>query len=167
MLPSRNEAGQEIQLRIKKGSQGEPSGEVLPEGYSWVDPTATTTEEVTTTPTTVETARVEKKTPTEKPDDGLGPGGGRIGMGGFSQMELAVNKMLLLWASHLIWVKVSCWRCCWRIKTGLSLALGKPIPAEATATFTYDNQTYTVSGAEYNNLKESGYTGDLADKIVA
>ena len=47
----RNEAGQEIQLRIKKGSKGELlPGEVLPEGYSWVDPTATATEEVTTTP---------------------------------------------------------------------------------------------------------------------
>jgi len=51
----RNEAGQEIQLKIKKGSQGELlPGEVLPDGYSWVDPTATQTEEVTTTPTSVQ-----------------------------------------------------------------------------------------------------------------
>jgi hypothetical protein len=55
----RNEAGQEIQLKIKKGSQGELlPGEVLPDGYSWVDPTATKTEEVTTTPTTVQTEQV-------------------------------------------------------------------------------------------------------------
>jgi hypothetical protein len=55
----RNEAGQEIQLKIKKGSQGELlPGEVLPDGYSWVDPTATQTEEVTTTPTSVQTERV-------------------------------------------------------------------------------------------------------------
>jgi len=55
----RNEAGQEIQLKIKKGSQGELlPGEVLPDGYSWVDPTATETEEVTTTPTTVQTEQV-------------------------------------------------------------------------------------------------------------
>ena len=64
-------------------------------------------------------------------------------------------------------MKVSRGRCAGAAATGFSLALGKPIPAEATATFTYDNQTYTVSGTEYNNLKESGYTGDLADKIVA
>jgi hypothetical protein len=51
----RNEAGQEIQLKIKKGSQGELlPGEVLPDGYSWVDPTATQTEEVTTAPTSVQ-----------------------------------------------------------------------------------------------------------------
>ncbi len=55
----RNEAGQEIQLKIKKGSQGELlPGEVLPDGYSWVDPTATQTEEVTTTPTSVQTEQV-------------------------------------------------------------------------------------------------------------
>jgi len=55
----RNEAGQEMQLKIKKGSRGELlPGEVLPDGYSWVDPTATKTEEVTTTPTTVQTERV-------------------------------------------------------------------------------------------------------------
>ncbi len=68
----RNEAGQEIQLRIKKGSRGELlSGEVLPEGYSWVDPTATATEEVTTTPTTVQTAQVREDDPSDDKDPGF------------------------------------------------------------------------------------------------
>ena len=48
-----------------------------------------------------------------------------------------------------------------------SLATGKPIPAKASATFTYDNETYTVSGTVYNELKKAGYKGNLADKIVA
>jgi len=78
----RNEAGQEIQLKIKKGSQGELlPGEVLPDGYSWVDPTATKTEEVTTTPTTGQT------TQTVSPDDdgdstNDSTGGGILSFGG-------------------------------------------------------------------------------------
>ena len=53
------------------------------------------------------------------------------------------------------------------LKTAASLAMGKPIPDSATATFTYDNQQYTISGSEYNNLKEAGYKGSFADKIIA
>ena len=69
----RNEAGQEIQLRIKKGSKGELlPGEVLPEGYFYVDPTATATEEVTTTPTAVQTATVREDDPSDSPET---PGG--------------------------------------------------------------------------------------------
>ena len=76
----RNEAGQEIQLRIKKGSKGELlPGEVLPEGYSYVDPTATATEEVTTTPTTVQTATVREDDPSDPPET---PGGATVAFGG-------------------------------------------------------------------------------------
>ena len=76
----RNEAGQEIQLRIKKGSKGELlPGEVLPEGYFYVDPTATATEEVTTTPTAVQTATVREDDPSDPPET---PGGATIAFGG-------------------------------------------------------------------------------------
>ena len=124
-------------------------------------------EVVPETPTTmVETARVRKEDPTEKPDDGLGPGGGRVGVGGFSDGTGRKQNATIMGVSFNMGEGFM-GGAAGAAATGFSLALGKPIPAEATATFTYDNQTYTVSGTEYNNLKESGYTGDLADKIVA
>jgi hypothetical protein len=162
----RNEAGQEIQLRIKKGSRGELlPGEVLPEGYSWVDPTATKTEEVTTTPTTPQTTRVTE-TGDDDRDDGLGPGGGRVGMGGFSdgtgrRQNATVMGVSFDMGEDFIGGTMGVGA------TAFGLATGKGIPKDATATFTYDNATYTVSGDEYNDLKKSGYTGELADKIVA
>ena len=64
----KNEAGQTIQLKIKKGSKGELlPGEILPEGYTYVDPDATKTEEVTTTPTTGQTATVRPEDDNEPP----------------------------------------------------------------------------------------------------
>ncbi len=65
----KNEAGQTIQLKIKKGSKGELlPGEVLPEGYTYVDPDATKTEEVTTTPTTPQTTSVRNQDDTGRED---------------------------------------------------------------------------------------------------
>ena len=65
----RNEAGQTIQLKIKKGSKGELlPGEVLPEGYVYVDPTTTATEAVTTTPTTGQTTSVRNQDDTGRED---------------------------------------------------------------------------------------------------
>jgi SAM-dependent methyltransferase len=162
----RNEAGQEIQLRIKKGSRGELlSGEVLPEGYSWVDPTATQTEEVTTTPQTTQTTRVVERDDSDERDDGLGPGGGRVGMGGFSDGTGRRQNATIMGVSFdmgegFIGGAMGAGA------TALSLATGKPIPAEATATFTFGNQSYTVPGSTYNELKTSGYTGSKADEIV-
>ena len=164
----RNEAGQEIQLKIKKGSQGELlPGEVLPDGYSWVDPTATQTEEVTTTPTTGQTATVRDTGDDDERDDGLGPGGGRIGMGGFSDGTGRKQNATIMGVSFDGMGEGIMGGIGGGLKTAASLAMGKPIPDSATATFTYDNQQYTISGSEYNNLKEAGYKGSLADKIVA
>jgi hypothetical protein len=117
--------------------------------------------------TTVPTARVAQVSGDDDDrDDGLGPSGGRVGMGGFSDGTGRKQNATIMGVSFdmgegFIGGAMGAGA------TALSLATGKPIPAEAKATFTYDNATYTVSGDEYNDLKKSGYTGDLADKIVA
>jgi len=158
----RNESGNVMMIPFKGGSPISP----IPEGYTFYDPEETATEEVTTTPQTTQTTRVVERDDSDERDDGLGPGGGRVGMGGFSDgtgrrqnatimgVSFDMGKGLMGGAMGVG-------------ATALGLATGKPIPADATATFTYDNATYTVSGDEYNDLKKSGYTGDLADKIVA
>jgi len=71
----RNEAGQVIQVPFKDGQPISP----IPEGYSYVDPEATATEEVTTTPTTVETATVREDDPSDPPET---PGGATVAFGG-------------------------------------------------------------------------------------
>jgi hypothetical protein len=155
------ETGEERMITFIPGVTQIPQGFVRKEDYVPKEVV------VPETPTTmVETARVREEDPTEKPDDGLGPGGGRIGMGGFSDGTGYKQNATIMGVSFNMGEGFM-GGAAGVAATGLSLALGKPIPAEATATFTYDNQTYTVSGTEYNNLKESGYTGDLADKIVA
>ena len=71
----RNEAGQVIQIPFKDGQPISP----IPEGYSYVDPEATATEEVTTTPTAVQTATVREDDPSDPPET---PGGATVAFGG-------------------------------------------------------------------------------------
>ena len=71
----RNEAGNVIQVPFKDGQPISP----IPEGYTFVDPEAIVTEEVTTTPTTVETATVREDDPSDPPET---PGGATVAFGG-------------------------------------------------------------------------------------
>jgi len=156
----RNEAGNVINVPFRNGQPISP----IPEGYKYVDPEETATEEVTTTPTTPQTTRVSE-TGDEDRDDGLGPGGGRIGMGGFSdgtgrRQNATIMGVSFNMGEGFIGGAMGAGA------TALSLATGKPIPTEATATFTFGNQSYTVPGSTYNELKKSGYTGSKADEIV-
>lgn len=61
----RNEAGMTLQIPFKNGQPIYP----IPEGYKYVDPEATKTEEVTTTPTTPQTATVTQQDDNEPPVD--------------------------------------------------------------------------------------------------
>ena len=59
----------------------------VPEGYSYVDPEATKTEEVVTTPTTPQTTSVREegdggKDQQRREEEMYGPGGGRLGIKG-------------------------------------------------------------------------------------
>ncbi len=75
----RNEAGQVIQVPFKDGQPVSP----IPEGYSYVDPEATATEEVTTTPTTPQTTQVRE--PERDDDDKEEPRGAVFALGTFSE----------------------------------------------------------------------------------
>ena len=78
----KNEAGNVIKLRKSK-----TTGDLLdpvPEGYTFVDPEATETEEVTTTPTTPQTTSVR-----EEPEGDAGVGQG----GAFGDMETMQNRI--------------------------------------------------------------------------
>jgi len=158
----RNEAGQEIQLRIKKGSQGELlPGEVLPEGYSWVDPTATATEEVTTTPTTVETTTVREESDGDeerqrREEEMYGPGGGRVGVDGKIygvSFDMPEGFMPGMGAS---------------ISTALSLATGEPLPEGVTVNFKRGQVEFSMTSEEYNDFKSTarkfGYNSKEASK---
>jgi|9_EtaG_2_1085328.scaffolds.fasta_scaffold01959_3 hypothetical protein len=71
MATFRNEQGQEIQLKIKKGTKGElfdPADAARYAGYKYVDPEATKAAETTVAPTTPQTTRVREEDPSEKPD---------------------------------------------------------------------------------------------------
>jgi len=161
----RNEAGQEIQLRIKKGSKGELlPGEVLPEGYSWVDPAATATEEVTTTPTTVGTTSVRDKYSSdqdserrrEEEEARYGPGGGRIALGGVSDGKGFKNGATIVGVSFDGG----------GLGLAAALATGKGIPEDVNATFFLDGETVTVSAEVYNRMKEAGFKGDESNFIL-
>ena len=157
----RNEAGQEIQLRIKKGSRGELlPGEVLPEGYSWVDPTATKTEEVTTAPTTYQTTQVTKPEGDgdaerqRREEEMYGPGGGRLAILGdtygvsFDMGDTFIPGVATAGA------------------TAFSLAMGKPVPESAKVTLQRGDEKYLLTGKEYNTLKTNLTNKDVVADVL-
>ena len=166
----KNETGNVIKLRKSK-----TTGELLdpvPEGYTFIDPEATKTEEVTTTPTTPQTTSVrEEQTGGEDRDsygptdeEIYGPGGGRIGLGGFSDGTGLKKDATLVGVSFnnagtLPGVAGS-------IQGALGLISGEGIPEGATATFTLDGETVTVNSPTYNSLKNNGFKGERANSIL-
>ena len=146
-------------------------GEVLPEGYSYVDPTATATEEVTTTPTTVETTTVtdsgdgdERRRQEEEAK--YGPGGGRVGLGGYSDGTGRKKNATIVGVSFGMpdgFIPGAMGA----IGTAASLLSGEGIPEGATATFFLDGETVTVNAETYNSMKAAGFTGDESDSIIS
>lgn len=156
-----NDTGQTMTIPFVDGKPIYP----IPEGF--VEVRTDEVEAVETPSITVPTARVTEEDPSDKPDDGLGLGGGRIGMGGFSDGTGRKQDATIMGVSFDGMGEGVLGGIGGAASVAASLATGKPIPAKASATFTYDNETYTVSGTVYNDLKKAGYKGDLADKIVA
>jgi len=140
----RNDAGQEVRIAFKNGQPLQP----IPEGYKYVDPEAVETEEVTTTPTTVETATVREDTSDDderrrkEEEARFGPGGGRIGIQGnvygvsFDMPEGFMPGMAGAGA------------------TALSLLSGKPLPENVSVNIKRDDLEVKLSGVEYNKLKQ-------------
>ena len=140
-----NEAGNVIKLRKSK-----TTGELLdpvPEGYTFVDPEATKTEEVVTTPTTSQTTSVreegdnaEKRAQKEK--EMYGPGGGRLSVGGVTY-GVSFNGINPLTGGRSL--------------LG-GLIFGGKIPEKLANEITVDIQrgenVVNVNGIEYNQLKD-------------
>ena len=138
----RNEAGNIINVPFRNGQPISP----IPEGYTFVDPEETATEEVTTTPTTPQTTAVREEGGDDearqrREEEMYGPGGGRLGVGdeiygvSFDMPEGSMPGMAGAFG------------------TSLGLVTGKPLPSDVNVNFKQGDLEFTVTGDEYNRLK--------------
>lgn len=159
----KNEAGNVIKLRKSK-----TTGDLLdpvPEGYTFVDPEATKVEEATVAPTTPQTTSVrEEQTGGEDRDsygptdeEIYGPGGGRFGIGSGNEQE----KFGISFDNAGLFPGMS---------AAFSVASNEPLPSNASVTFQNEDGKFTLTGDEYNNLKqverESGSRNSDATKAT-
>jgi len=147
MREYKNEAGEVRMIPFKAGQPIYP----IPEGFTYVDPEATKTEEVTTTPTTPQTTSVrqdaskdERQEERAKEEERIyGPGGGRLSIGedtfgvSFDMPEGFVPGMM------------------GAAGTSFGLLTGKPLPAGVNVNFKYKDDEFTLTSGEYNRLKQS------------
>ncbi len=146
MREYKNEAGEIRMIPFKAGQPIYP----IPEGFTYVDPEATKTEDVTTTPTTPQTTSVrvedadsqsrdERRRQIE--EDTYGPGGGRLSIGrntfgvSFDMPDGFVPGVMS------------------GLGTAFGLATGKPLPEEVNVNFQFEDTKFTATGTEYNELK--------------
>ena len=160
----RNEAGMVRMIPFKAGQPIYP----IPEGFKFVDPEATQTEEVTTTPTTPQTTSVRMEDADSQSRDEArqrreeeiyGPGGGRLSIGqdtfgvSFDMPEGFVPGITS------------------GLGTAFGLATGKPLPEEVDVNFQFKDTKFTATGTEYNELKaivkEQGSTSSAAKTKLA
>jgi hypothetical protein len=140
----KNEAGMTMQIPFKNGQPIYP----IPEGYKFVDPEKTKTEEVTTTPTTPQTTTVRDTSDSDerrrKEEEKMyGPGGGRLGVGGEIygvSFDAPKGSMPGVMGS---------------LGIAGGLFSGKGLPKGATATIKRGGLEFTVTADEYNTLKTS------------
>ena len=151
----RNEQGQEVQLRIKKGTKGElfdPADAAKYAGYKYVDPEATKTADTTVQPTQVQTATVtgeggDDEARQRREEEMYGPGGGRLGVQGniygvsFDVGEDGLLSSLKNRAS---------------IISGLTFGgkIPEKIAGDVTVNFKRGDTEFAVDGTNYNELKD-------------
>ena len=143
----RNEAGMVRMIPFKAGQPIYP----IPEGFKFVDPEATQTEDVTTTPTTPQTTSVriedadsqsrdERRQQIEKETYG-NIGGGRLSIG---EDTFGVNfDMPDGFVPGIMGA----------LGTSFGLLTGKPLPEEVNVNFQFKDTKFTATGTEYNELK--------------
>jgi hypothetical protein len=148
MREYKNEAGEVRMIPFKAGQPIYP----IPEGFTYVDPEATETEDVTTTPTTPQTTSVrvedadsqsrdERRAKEE--EETYGPGGGRLSIGedtfgvSFDMPDGFVPGMMGV------------------AGTSFGLLTGKPLPAGVNVNFKFNDDEFTLTSGEYNRLKQS------------
>ena len=140
----KNEAGNILNVPFRNGQPISP----IPEGYSYVDPEATKTEEVTTTPTTPQTTSVrddsgDDEARRREEEEMYGPGGARLGFKDFGGQGkdtiygLSFNNMDGFGGTA----------------GAFQIASGK-IPDDAEVTFKNGDDVFTVTGEEYKGIKK-------------
>ena len=138
----KNEAGNIINIPFRNGQPISP----IPEGYTFVDPEETATEEVTTTPTTPQTTTVREDggdaDHAKSEEEKYGPGGGRLSVAG-EKYGVSFEGMGGLPGTAGI------------MKGVFGLATDKDIPKDATVIFQNENGKFTLKGDEYNALKDT------------
>jgi len=142
----RNEAGMVRMIPFKAGQPIYP----IPEGFTFVDPEATQTEKVTTTPTTPQTTSVRMEDADSQSRDEArqrreektyGPGGGRLSIG-----ESTFGVSFDMPEGFVPGITSG-------LGTAFGLATGKPLPEEVNVNFQFGDTKFTATGTEYNELK--------------
>jgi hypothetical protein len=157
----RNEAGNVMMIPFKGGSPISP----IPVGYSYVDPEATKTEEVTTTPTTPQTAQVRDTGGDDGEEDKTR--GAVFALGTFSEEGRMGGKR----GEDYFDFNVS-----FDTRGGMpglmgagstlaGLVAGKGLPEGAVATLEYDGVEMKVNAKEYNEARKDR-TGDKAQELI-
>jgi hypothetical protein len=131
--------------------------------------------------TAVPTAQVEQVSggDEDRVDDGLGPGGGRVTLGGeifegptgFYGDGIKTRKFQgNVYGGTTVGVSFDTPGglpgVMGALSTAAGLATGKGIDKSATATFTLGNERVTVDAVKYNRLKEANFRGAEAESII-
>ena len=159
----RNEAGNIINVPFRNGQPISP----IPEGYTFVDPEETATEEVTTTPVTTETTQVRE--PESNKDDRPEPRGAVFALGTFSENGRMGGKegedYFNFNVSFDTRKEGSIPGTMGVLGLAAGLATGKGLPEGTIATLEYDGTEMKVGAKEYNAAREDRY-GDKAQELI-
>jgi len=157
----RNEAGNVINVPFRNGQPISP----IPEGYKYVDPEETATEEVTTTPTTPQTTQVRES---DRDEDREEPRGGVFALGTFSENGRMGGKRGEDYFDFNVSFDTPSGSLPGMLGAGslmAGLVGGKGLPEGAIATLEYDGIEMKVGAKEYNEAREDR-TGDKAQELI-
>jgi len=183
------DTGQEQQITYIPGVTQLPEGFILKSEYQ---PEEKVTSQTATTQTTgVDTSRVSDSDDGPTPDDGFGPGGGRIAIGGEvysgpttlqggniktklrpgevqGATQFGVSFKSTRQDKGLLGLPVpSMGKVAQTVAQASKLAIGKPLGDDMIATITRNNVSIDLPASIYNQLKENNFRGELANKVLA
>ena len=183
------DTGQEQQITYIPGVTQLPEGFILKSEYQ---PEEKVTSQTATTQTTgVDTSRVSDSDDGSTRDDGFGPGGGRIAIGGEvysgpttlqggniktklrpgevqGATQFGVSFKSTRQDKGLLGLPVpSMGKVAQTAVQAANLARGKPLGDDMIATITRNNVSIDLPASVYNQLKENNFRGELANKVLA
>lgn len=183
------DTGQEQQITYIPGVTQLPEGFILKSEYQ---PEEKVTSQTATTQTTgVDTSRVSDSDDGPTSDDGFGPGGGRIAIGGEvysgpttlqggniktklrpgevqGATQFGVSFKSTRQDKGLLGLPVpSMGKVAQTAVQAANIARGKPLGDDMIATITRNNVSIDLPASVYNQLKENNFRGELANKVLA